>query len=735
MGIPVFTPIFSDTSYGVDSSTFINTIGDGSDFNAYAGSTQSYIRGVYTTAKTTADNIDVAFGFTTSSLSADTDALDYSFRFASTGNFRIYELGTSVLAATAYTLSDSFYITYDGYDIRYYQNSTLLRTTARAIGNPLAFNSVYQTQNVGFTNVGFGPMGEAGTNGTSGNTGATGSPGTPGSSGTSGAAGPVNGLANQVIFKNPSNVASGSNTLTFNNSKLNVNGVTISSGSNIGINNIGIGERALSSTVSTGSNNIALGYEALFSNARGKRNIAVGSNALTSLTGTGDFEPDDNIAIGTNALSSSINGGKNIAIGTNALATASNALSNNIAIGENVLRESSNNYNIGIGNGTLMFQSGEWNIAIGQTSLVTHEGTGNTAVGTSTGAGMTTGDYNSFLGYFAGYGAYNFNFNNSVAVGYQALYGGGSFNTALGSFALKDNSTGTYNTAVGYNTLPLNSVGVGNTSVGADAGTTNLSGSRNTSIGYHSLYINRTGNNNTVLGYYAGSATSGSNNTYVGYQSGELINTGNNNTFLGGYQGAAGTLNSTIAISDGLGNVHIYATASRVAINKTTTPNATLDVNGNTIITGSLTVTGSQTITGSLTVTGPISNILGNGFVSCSLTVNGATAGLRTITASFLDVDGTSLARPQQLIHWWTSTAQTGSASAVGGVVSYTVVAGTNVVPISNSGSINHAVTDNNGRFAIRLNGGTDAPATVWFNTEVQGIIYSISTTSNTTSP
>ena len=324
---------------------------------------------------------------------------------------------------------------------------------------------------------------------------------------------------------------------------------------------------------------------------------------------------------------------------------------------------------------------------------------------------MSTGDYNSFLGYFAGLGAYNSNFNNSVAVGYQALYGGGSFNTALGSFALKDNSTGTYNTAVGYNTLPLNSVGAGNTSVGALAGTTNLSGSNNTSVGYHSLYINRTGNNNTVLGYYAGSATSGSNNTYVGYQSGELINTGSNNTFLGGYQGAAGALTSTIAISDGLGNVHIYATGSRVAINKIANPNATLDVNGNTIITGSLTVTGN------------IVNNLGMGFVSCSLAVNGATAGTRTITASFLDVDGTSLPRPQQLIHWWTSATQTGSAAVPspavtnGTVTTYTVVAGTNVVPISNSGSINHAITDNNGRFAIRLNGGTDTPATVWLNT------------------
>jgi hypothetical protein len=707
MGIPVFTPVFLDTSYGVDSSTFINTGGDGSNFNAYAGSTQSYSRGVYATAKTTANEIDVTFGFTTSSLSTGPDDLDYSFRFDSNGDVYIYQLGTQVGSSTAYTLSDIFYITYDGYNVRYYQNDDLLRTIARAIGNPLAFNSIYQTQNEGFTNVGFGPMGEAGTNGTSGAAGTLALTGT-----TNNGVITLNGTAPNATVESK---------LTFDGSTLNINGVTINSGSNIGTKNIAIGERALSSTVSTGSNNIALGYEALFSNTRGFRNIAVGSNALTSLTGTGDSEPNDNIAVGTNALSSSINGFRNIAIGTNALSAASNALYDNIAIGNSVLASSSNNYNIGIGNGTLIYQSGDFNIGIGHFSLPSNQGTGNTAVGTSTGAGMTDGDYNSFLGHFAGYGAYDSIFNNSVAVGYQALYGGGSFNTALGSFALKDNSTGTYNTAVGYNTLPLNSVGAGNTSVGALAGTTNLSGSNNTSIGYHSLYINRTGNNNTVLGYYAGSATSGSNNTYVGYQSGELINTGNNNTFLGGYQGAAGTLTSTIAISDGLGNVHIYATGSRVAINKTTTPNATLDVNGNTIITGSLTVTGN------------IVNNLGMGFVSCSLAVDGATAATRTFSASFKNVDGTSLSRPQQLIHWWTSTSQTGSASAIGtGVVSYLVVSGSNVLPVSStSGSINHAVTNNNGNFSVRLSGGTTSPTTLWFNTEIQGIIYSISTTVN----
>jgi hypothetical protein len=149
------------------------------------------------------------------------------------------------------------------------------------------------------------------------------------------------------------------------------------------------------------------------------------------------------------------------------------------------------------------------------------------------------------------------------------------------------------------------------------------------------------------------------------------------------------------------------------------------------VISSSLTITGSQVITGSLTVTGNIIGLSTYNFVSCSLAVSGAVSTERAITAQFLNVNGTSLTRPQQLIHWWTSATQTGSANEAAGNT-YLVVSGSNVVPISNSGSINHAVTDSSGKFAVRFtNAGGGGDSTVWFNTEVQGIIYSISTTLN----
>jgi hypothetical protein len=283
--------------------------------------------------------------------------------------------------------------------------------------------------------------------------------------------------------------------------------------------------------------------------------------------------------------------------------------------------------------------------------------------------------------------------NYNVAVGNEALYG-----------SIISSPNGSNNIAVGYRALQLLSTANNNTSIGYTAGQ-NIT----------------TGSNNTLLGYRAGNGiTTGFNNTLVGYNTGTTINTGTHNTILGLYEGA--NISRTVILADGNGIIYLYATGSKTAINKSETPNATLDVNGNTIITGSL------------TVTGPIRNIVNDGFVSCSLSTSGTGAD-RTILATFNEVDGTALTNPRQLVHWWTSTSQFGEAARTFGSPTvtpvYSVTTGSNVTPIaSTSGSINHAVTNTSGQLGLRLTTANGAgSATVWFHTEVQGIIYSISTT------
>ena len=74
------------------------------------------------------------------------------------------------------------------------------------------------------------------------------------------------------------------------------------------------------------------------------------------------------------------------------------------------------------------------------------------------------------------------------------------FNTAEGTSALFNLTSGLFNTAVGYQALFHNTTGT-----------------NNTGVGYRSLFFNSTGNQNIALGYAAGAAlVSGDNNIYVG---------------------------------------------------------------------------------------------------------------------------------------------------------------------------------------------------------------------------
>jgi hypothetical protein len=125
-------------------------------------------------------------------------------------------------------------------------------------------------------------------------------------------------------------------------------------------------------------------------------------------------------------------------------------------------------------------------------------------------------------------------------------------NTAVGTEALLDLTTGQDNTALGFRALTENTEGNLNTAVGSAALKQNRIGSRNTATGFHALDQNRFGNNNTANGYGALRGLSGdvgNNNTAVGAFALNTT-TGDNNTALGVFAGIniiAGNNNIDIA--------------------------------------------------------------------------------------------------------------------------------------------------------------------------------------------
>lgn len=92
-------------------------------------------------------------------------------------------------------------------------------------------------------------------------------------------------------------------------------------------------------------------------------------------------------------------------------------------------------------------------------------------------------------------------------------------NTAEGTNALFNLTTGANNTALGFEALFHTTSGGQNTGVGSFAGFFNDTGNFNTALGWRALYNNKSGSSNIAIGYNAGqNVVSLSNNIEIGNQ-------------------------------------------------------------------------------------------------------------------------------------------------------------------------------------------------------------------------
>lgn len=146
----------------------------------------------------------------------------------------------------------------------------------------------------------------------------------------------------------------------------------------------------------------------------------------------------------------------------------------------------------------------------------------------------------------------------------DAIFGQGSYNVAVGTASLLNNTNGTSNVAVGYRSLAGNTYGRYNTAVGFDAmkgskgseitgksniaiGTNSLSdattASNNVAIGHANLAYCTTCANNIAIGHNAGYQNSGNNNILIGAETG-MRNNGNNNIIIGNKLESTGMANA-----------------------------------------------------------------------------------------------------------------------------------------------------------------------------------------------
>ena len=142
----------------------------------------------------------------------------------------------------------------------------------------------------------------------------------------------------------------------------------------------------------TAVSNDAFGYQALGSLTAGGRNVAIGQSALSSLTQTGNT---DNVAVGHAA-------GRNLSVTATTNYVAENVVIGGLANAGDTGNgaDALNNVYIGARSGYVA-TTAKGNTFVGRrpTGYAVTTGDGNILIGSNAGDNLTTGGYNTYIGY------------------------------------------------------------------------------------------------------------------------------------------------------------------------------------------------------------------------------------------------------------------------------------------------------------------------------------------------
>lgn len=230
-------------------------------------------------------------------------------------------------------------------------------------------------------------------------------------------------------------------------------------------------------------------------------------------------------------------------------------------VNNTVAGEIGTNGNVALGQQTFINGgSGTNNTVVGFNAMRNNNGSLNTVMGKDAlqNPGVTAA-FNTALG--SGAMMNTTSGSNNLAAGSESLLSNttGAGNVAIGRFAMQNNTTGSTNIGIGFtalrgtgmtgsqnigignNTMFNNTTGSNDIAIGVEALRNNTTGNTNVAIGFRALFRN-TSKSNTVavgdsalfqLGSLTGNATQGINNTAIGSKAMFSTSFGSNNTSLG----------------------------------------------------------------------------------------------------------------------------------------------------------------------------------------------------------
>jgi hypothetical protein len=202
------------------------------------------------------------------------------------------------------------------------------------------------------------------------------------------------------------------------------------------------------------------------------------------------------------------------------------------------------------------------NYFIGHKSGILTTGLYNSFLGYETGIIKSKGEKNVLIGYHSGMNNVDASYN--VFVGNEAgSYNQGNYNTFMGYQAGYTNSTGMSNVFIGYTSGQNNTEGSNNVFLGVSCGSANKKGGSNVFVGSASGNSNTDGSYNVFMGNYSGTRNkTGNSNIFIGSESGFNNDSGGNNVFMGtssGYTNKTGTSNVMIGYLSGYLGTDVYS--------------------------------------------------------------------------------------------------------------------------------------------------------------------------------